>query len=104
MPKKLLTGFLWAVLAHAHVRAQEANAPPSAPAPPPVDNLGGRSLPPNAQQAAGVQSARQWEDKSLEAMTAATGQDGAVQFAYGKAMPHIVCPVFEVADIDVRPG
>jgi type IV secretion system protein VirB9 len=104
MPKKLLTGILWAVLAHAHVRAQEANAPPPVPDPTPVANLGGSNLTLNAQQAAGVSITQQWEDKSLEAMDAAPGQDGAVMFAYGKAMPQIVCAVFQVTDIELEPG
>ena len=93
MPKTLLTGILWAVLAHAHARAQDA------PPPAPVANLGGQSLPLNAQQAAGVKITQQWEDKSLEAMHAVPGQDGAVQFTYGMAMPQIVCAVFQVTDI-----
>jgi len=96
MPKTLLTGILWALLAHA--RAQDA------PPPTPVANLGGESLPLNAQQAAGVKITQQWEDKSLEAMHAVPGPDGAVVFEYGKAMPQIVCAVFQVTDIELEPG
>ena len=102
MRRKLLTGILWAVLAHAHVRAQDA--PPPSTAPTPVANLGGSSLPLNAQQAAGVQITQQWEDQSLAAMSSVPGQDGAVTFAYGKAMPQIVCAVFQVTDVELEPG
>jgi type IV secretion system protein VirB9 len=93
MKRLCLIGCLWLL---ANARAQEAG--------PPAAQLGGQNLPLGPQEAAGVSITRQWQDRSLEAMQAQPGPDGAVVFTYGQSMPSIVGAILKVTDIKLQEG